>query len=31
MLFQSPTRANRIALGCDLTRPENLIEILQLF
>jgi hypothetical protein len=36
ILFQSPTRAvlyqdNRIALDCDLTKPENLIEILQLF
>ena len=36
ILFQSPTRAvlyqdNRIALDCELTKPENLIEILQLF
>jgi len=36
ILFQSPTRAvlyqdNRIALDCDLTKPENLVEILQLF
>ncbi len=36
ILFQSPDRAvlyqdNRIALDCDLTKPENLIEILQLF
>jgi predicted helicase len=35
-LFQSPDRAvlyqdNRIALDCDLTKPENLIEILELF
>jgi predicted helicase len=36
ILFQSPDRAvlyqdNRIALDCDLTKPENLIEVLQLF
>jgi len=36
ILFQSPDRAvlyqdNRIALDCDLTKSENLIEILQLF
>ncbi len=36
ILFQSPDRAvlyqdNRIALDCDLTKPENLIEILQSF
>jgi predicted helicase len=36
ILFQSPDRAvlyqdNRIALDCDLIKPENLIEILQLF
>jgi predicted helicase len=36
ILFQSPDRAvlyqdNRIALDCDLAKPENLIEILQLF
>ncbi len=36
ILFQSPSRAvlyqdNRIALDCDLTNPENLVEILQLF
>jgi predicted helicase len=36
ILFQSPDRAvlyqdNRIALDCDLTKPESLIEILQLF
>ncbi|MEO8735802.1 MAG: N-6 DNA methylase [Edaphobacter sp.] len=36
ILFQSPDRAilyqdNRIALDCDLTKPENLIEILQIF
>jgi hypothetical protein len=36
ILFQSPDRAvlyqdNHIALDCDLTKPENLIEILQLF
>jgi hypothetical protein len=36
ILFQSPDRAvlyqdNRIALDCDLTKPENLIEILELF
>ena len=35
-LFQSPTRAvlyqdSRIALDCDLTNPENLVEVLQLF
>ncbi len=34
ILFQSPDRAvlyqdNRIALDCDLTKPENLIEVLQ--
>jgi predicted helicase len=36
IIFQSPTRAvlyqdNRIALDCDLTKPENIIEILELF
>jgi N-6 DNA Methylase len=36
ILFQSPTRAvlyqdNHIALDCDLTNPESLIEVLQLF
>ncbi len=36
ILFQSPDRAvlyqdNRIALDCDLTKPENLIEILECF
>jgi hypothetical protein len=36
ILFQSPDRAvlyqdNRIALDCDLTKSENLIEILQIF
>jgi predicted helicase len=36
ILFQSPDRAvlyqdNRIALDCDLTNPESLIEILQIF
>jgi hypothetical protein len=36
ILFQSPNRAvlyqdNRIALDCDLTKLENLIEIVQLF
>jgi hypothetical protein len=36
ILFQSPDRAvlyqdNRIALDCDLTKPENLIDILTLF
>jgi hypothetical protein len=36
ILFQSPDRAvlyqnNGIALDCDLTKPENLIEILELF
>ena len=35
-LFQSPNRAvlyqdSRIALDCDLDKPENLIEVLQLF
>jgi predicted helicase len=36
ILFQSPDRAvlyqsGRIALDCDLTNPESLIEVLQLF
>lgn len=36
ILFQSPDRAvlyqdNRIALDCDLTKPDSLIEVLQLF
>ena len=36
ILFQSPTRAvlyqdSRIAIDCDLTQPENLVEVLQLF
>jgi predicted helicase len=36
ILFQSPDRAvlyqdNRIALDCDITKPESLIEVLQLF
>ncbi len=36
ILFQSPDRAvlyqdNRIALDCSLDKPENLVEILQLF
>ena len=36
ILFQSPTRAilyqdNRIALDCELFKPENLVEVLQLF
>jgi hypothetical protein len=36
ILFQSPDRAvlyqdNRIALDCNLTKPDNLIEILDLF
>jgi predicted helicase len=36
ILFQSPDRAvlyqdNRIALDCDLTDPEKLIEVLELF
>jgi hypothetical protein len=36
ILFQSPGHAvlyqdNRIALDCDIAKPENLIEVLQLF
>ena len=36
ILFQSPSRAvlyqdNRIALDCDIAKPENLIEVLKLF
>lgn len=36
ILFQSPDRAilyqdSRIALDCDLSKPENLVEVLQLF